>query len=148
MNKKGHIISIVICIIITFFSVIFFIVKPVNEMKNCTEKAKATIVNVEVYRGSIRDKDDCLNSDHNHSYKYVYSFNYKDTGISGYDYKESQSNTLRHKVGDVVDIRINPDNPEEFMVELGLIDYALMLIPIVFTLFTSALLKGLFKRRK
>lgn len=144
-KKQGLIISFLICLVITAFAAYFMVYLPVRQTKICTQSNEAVISAVEVYRGGIRDSADCLNSDHKHSYRYLYSFTVSGKNYSGYDYKQTQENTFRHKVGEAVMISYNPENPSVFMLRLGVKDYLLMGVPILFLLFTLALGKAIVK---
>ena len=143
-TKIGSVIAIIVCILITFMSVFLLVYKPIKESIICTVETEATIIDVEVYRGSFRDDSDCMNTEHNHTYRYLYCFESEEQCIVGYDYQNSRTNTVKHKIGDVVKISYNPNNPYEFMVNLHTGDYLLMLIPTTLLLFTIELIKRKF----
>ena len=150
MNKKSGIVFIgVIAIVMTILAVQSFILQPIRETKRCTEKVTATVVDMEICLDTSYDRSFSRRRWKTHtyeSYKYTYQFDYNGTTISGYDYHNTQHGVECYSIGDKVAIRVNPNNPEEFMVELGFFDYVLMLIPVVTALIAFVMLKGLFKR--
>lgn len=146
-KKQGLIISFLICLVITAFTVYFMVYLPIRQTKICTQSSKAVISEVEVYDRGMREKYSAnyLTSENNHTYRYLYSFTVNGKSYSGYDYKQTQDNWFPRKVGEVVMINYNPENPNVFMLPLGVKDYLLMGLPILSLLFTLVLGKAIIK---
>lgn len=158
LNEKMHskklaiTFLVTICAVMTILAVQTFILQPIEETKRCTEKVTATVVDMEICIDTSYDRSFSRRywkTNTYKSYKYTYQFDYNGTTVSGYDYRNTGYGVECYSIGDEVAIRVNPNNPEEFMVEPNTFDYVLMLVPIVIALAGIWVFhdhKGLFKK--
>lgn len=102
------------------FSVVVFAVgmfKGVSlnyKEKHCTQTIRAKIVNVEIHRKQMGKTRRTV---------YTPYFTYSADGKTFKGHAKYTTKIFKYKVGDTIEIRINPENPKKYLVENDIADY-------------------------
>lgn len=106
--------------LLIIFSVVVFVVgmfKGVSlnyKEKHCTQTVRAKIVRVETHRKTSGKTTRTV---------YTPYFNYSEDGKTFSGHAEYTTINWKYKVGDIIEIRIDPENPKKYLVENDIADY-------------------------